>query len=270
MKHSPRNPHFMKHFLLTAACFVTACTAVQAQGYHLGLTLSPNVSFTDARELSHVGAGGQAHFGYGFIFDALFTETYAIGTGVNVFYNGGRVAYFEGTPTSEGAVIHRVELEQKQQYVEIPLTFKMRTKEIGYSTYYGQFGVGLGLNVRSEGTRTASLFATSDSLGAWDVVNEAPGDPALVSLVDQTLLFRPSMIIGLGFERRFTGTTGLAVGLRYNMALRNQYQAFPIYQTRTGNEFLFEFDENTGVEQPVSGEMKGKTGQIELCVGVMF
>ena len=36
MKHSPRNPHFMKHFLLTAACFVTACTAVQAQGYHLG------------------------------------------------------------------------------------------------------------------------------------------------------------------------------------------------------------------------------------------
>ena len=54
------------------------------------------------------------------------------------------------------------------------------------------------------------------------------------------------MIIGLGFERRFTGTTGLAVGLRYNMALRNQYQAFPIYQTRTGNEFMFEFDENTG------------------------
>ena len=127
-----------------------------------------------------------------------------------------------------------------------------------------------GLNVRSEGTRTASLFATSDSLGAWDVINEAAGDPALVSLVDQTLLFRPSMIIGLGFERRFTGTTGLAVGLRYNMALRNQYQAFPIYQTRTGNEFLFEFDENTGVEEPVSAEMKGKTGQIELCVGVMF
>ena len=89
MKHSPRNPHFMKHFLLTAACFMTACTAVQARGPHLGLTLSPNVSFTDARELSHVGAGGQAHFGYGFI-SALFTETYAIGTGVNVFYNFSR------------------------------------------------------------------------------------------------------------------------------------------------------------------------------------
>ena len=105
MKHSPRNPHFMKHFLLTAACSFATFTAVQAQGYHLGLTVSPNVSFSDARELSHVGAGGQAHFGYGFIFDALFTDTYAIGTGVNIFYNGGRVAYFEGISTADGAVI---------------------------------------------------------------------------------------------------------------------------------------------------------------------
>ena len=270
MKHSPRNPHFMKHFLVVAACSFATFTAAQAQGYHLGLTVSPNVSFSDARELSHVGAGGQAHFGYGFIFDALFTDTYAIGTGVNIFYNGGRVAYFEGISTADGEVINRVELDHKQQYVEIPLTFKMRTKEIGYSTYYGQFGVGLGLNVRSEGTRTATPFAASDSLGAWSFVNAGATDPTLVSLVDQTLLFRPSMIIGLGFERRFTGTTALAVGLRYNMGLRNQYQAFPVYQTRTGNEVIFEFDDDAGVELPVAGEMKGKTGQIELCLGVMF
>lgn len=270
MKHSPRNPHFMKHFLVVAACFFAACTAVQAQGYHLGLTVSPNVSFSDARELSHVGAGSQAHFGYGFIFDALFTDTYAIGTGVNIFYNGGRIAYFESTATADGEVINRVELDHKQQYVEIPLTFKMRTKEIGYSTYYGQFGMGLGLNVRSEGTRTATPFAAADSLGAWSFVNAGATDPILVSLVDQTLLFRPSMIIGLGFERRFTGTTALAVGLRYNMALRNQYQAFPVYQTRTGDEVIFEFDDEAGIELPVAGEMKGKTGQIELCVGVMF
>lgn len=272
MKQSPRNPHFMKQFLAFAASLlllVAAHTPAHAQGYHLGLTVSPNVSFADARELSHVAAGGQSHFGYGFIFDAMFTDTYAIGTGVNIFYNGGRVAYFEGATTAEGTVINRVELDLKQQYVEIPLTFKMRTKEIGYSTYFGQFGMGLGLNVRSEGTRTATPFAASDSLG-WAFINAGVGDPALVSLVDQTLLFRPSMIIGLGAERRFTGTTALAVALRYNMGLRNQYQAFPVYQTRTGEEVIFEFDEASGKELPVPGGMRGKTGQIELCVGVMF
>ena len=103
----------------------------------------------------------------------------------------------------------------------------MRTKEIGYSTYYGQFGVGLGLNVRSEGTRTATPFAASDSLGAWTFVNAGMTDPALVSLVDQTLLFRPSMIIGLGFERRFTGTTALAVGLRYNIGAAQPVPGVP-------------------------------------------
>ena len=129
--------------------------------------------------------------------------------------------------------------------------------------------MGLGLNVRSDGTQTATPFAASDSLG-WAFVNAGAGEPAEVSLVDQTLLFRPSMIIGLGAERRFTGTTALAVALRYNMGLRNQYQAFPIYQTRTGEDVIFEFDEASGQELPIDGEMRGKTGQIELCVGVMF
>lgn len=272
MKQSPRNPHFMKQFLSISSSILllaAAHTSAFAQGYHLGLTVSPNVSFADARELSHVSNGGLTHFGYGFIFDAMFTDTYAIGTGVNIFYNGGRVAYYEGASTADGTVINRVELDLKQQYVEIPLTFKMRTKEIGYSTYFGQFGMGLGLNVRSEGTRSATPIAVSDSLG-WAFVSAEASDPALVSLVDQTLLFRPSMIIGLGVERRFTGTTALAIALRYNMGLRNQYQAFPVYQTRTGDEVIFEFDEASGQELPTAGEMRGKTGQIELCVGVMF
>ena len=270
MKHSPRNPHFMKYFLLVAACFMASFNAVQAQGYHLGLTVSPNISFSDARELSHVGTRGQAHFGYGFIFDALFTESYSIGTGVNVFYNGGRVTYFESNTGPEGAVINRIELEQKQQYVEIPLTFKMRTKEIGYSTYYGQFGVGLGLNVRSEGMRTARLFYDSDSLGNWAFVNAVASDAELVSLVDETLLFRPSMIIGIGAERRLTGSTALVVALRYNVGLRSQYEDFGVLQSQAAESLVYEFDSVTGEELPVPIQMQGKTGQIELCFGLMF
>ena len=32
--------------------------------------------------------------------------------------------------------------------MELPLTFKLRTKEIGYTTYFGKFGGGVGLNTR--------------------------------------------------------------------------------------------------------------------------
>ena len=163
-----------------------------------------------------------------------------------------------------------MELDQRLQYVEIPLTFKMRTKEVGYTTYYGQFGIGLGLNVRAEGSRTMAAFAKADSTGALTPLTSETGPVEAVSLVDQTLLFRPSYIIGLGWERRFTGTTALAVGIRYNMAMRNQYQAFSIYQSNSADQLLLEFDEDSGQELPVASEMRGKTGQVELCVGLMF
>ena len=255
--------------LLLAVPFLWVNSA-SSQGFHLGLNIAPNVSFSDARELTHHPNGALPHFGYGFIFDAMFTDNYAIGTGVNVFYAGGSVQYFEEFTGLDGAVINRVELDQRLQYVEIPLTFKMRTKEVGYTTYYGQFGIGLGLNVRAEGSRTMAAFAKADSTGALTPLTSETGPVEAVSLVDQTLLFRPSYIIGLGWERRFTGTTALAVGIRYNMAMRNQYQEFSIYQSNSADQLLLEFDEDSGQELPVASEMRGKTGQVELCVGLMF
>ena len=36
-----------------------------------------------------------------------------------------------------------------QHWVEVPISFKFRTRQIGHITYWGQFGLGLGLNLRS-------------------------------------------------------------------------------------------------------------------------
>jgi len=130
--------------------------------------------------------------------------------------------------------------------------------------------VGFGLNVRADGTRTWTRFAEFDSTGAVQYANQSAASTNQISLVEETLLFRPSLIIALGGERRFTGTTALAFGIRYNMALRNQYQAFPVYSSLSPEQLVLEYDEETGLDVPVVGEMRGKTGQIELCVGVMF
>ena len=65
--------------LLLAVPFLWVNSA-SSQGFHLGLNIAPNVSFSDARELTHHPNGALPHFGYGFIFDAMFTENYAIGT----------------------------------------------------------------------------------------------------------------------------------------------------------------------------------------------
>jgi len=277
MEQSTRFRNFLRTLLATSGLAVLFFSPndAQSQGYHLGLQLAPNISMAEPRELSHEAIQSEAHFGYGFVFDAMFTDKYAIGTGVSVFYNGGITQHLAFQEDENGLFIEAVQLVQQQQYVEIPLTFKMRTNEIGYTTYFGQFGAGFGLNVRSEGSQKTTSFATLDSLGSvMEVVFSQPALEAAeseqVSMADRTRLFRPSMIIGLGAERRLTGSTALVFALRYNVGLRSQYEDFGVLQSQAAESLVFEFDSTTGEELPVPIQMQGKTGQIELCFGLMF
>ena len=277
MEQSTRFRNFLRTLLATSGLAVLFFSPndAQSQGYHLGLQLAPNISMAEPRELSHEAIQSEAHFGYGFVFDAMLTDKYAIGTGVNVFYNGGITQHLAFQEDENGLFIEAVQLVQQQQYVEIPLTFKMRTNEIGYTTYFGQFGAGFGLNVRSEGSQKTTSFATLDSLGSvMEVVFSQPALEAAeseqVSMADRTRLFRPSMIIGLGAERRLTGSTALVFALRYNVGLRSQYEDFGVLQSQAAESLVFEFDSTTGEELPVPIQMQGKTGQIELCFGLMF
>ena len=277
MEQSTRFRNFLRTLLATSGLAVLFFSPndAQSQGYHLGLQLAPNISMAEPRELSHEAIQSEAHFGYGFVFDAMFTDKYAIGTGVNVFYNGGITQHLAFQEDENGLFIEAVQLVQQQQYVEIPLTFKMRTNEIGYTTYFGQFGAGFGLHVRSEGSQKTTSFATLDSLGSvMEVVFSQPALEAAeseqVSMADRTRLFRPSMIIGLGAERRLTGSTALVFALRYNVGLRSQYEDFGVLQSQAAESLVFEFDSTTGEELPVPIQMQGKTGQIELCFGLMF
>ena len=243
------------------------------QDFHLGLTLSPNVGFSVPRQFSHESVKSSAHFGYGFIFDAKFTDAYAIGTGINVFHAGGVISYFEANEINDPSRIDRVELEQRLQYVELPLTFKMRTKEIGYTTYWGQFGLGLGLNVRAEGkeSRTAVAFR-NDSTQNWEFGSDVSSlaESSDVNLAEQTRLFRPSLIIGLGLERRFTGTTGISIGVRYNVGIRNQYEDLSVVKGTMEEGVDFKLDALTLNSNPQKVNMFGKSGQLELLVGLMF
>jgi hypothetical protein len=277
MEQSTRFRNFLRTLLAASGLAVLFFSPndAQSQGYHLGLQLAPNISMAEPRELSHEAIQSEAHFGYGFVFDAMFTDKYAIGTGVNVFYNGGITQHLAFQEDENGLFIEAVQLVQQQQYVEIPLTFKMRTNEIGYTTYFGQFGAGFGLNVRSEGSQKTTSFATLDSLGSvMEVVFSQPALDAAeseqVSMADRTRLFRPSMIIGLGAERRLTGSTALVFALRYNVGLRSQYEDFGVLQSQAAESLVYEFDSTTGEELPVPIQMQGKTGQIELCFGLMF
>jgi len=108
------------------------------------------------------------------------------------------------------------------------------------------------------------VVARRDSADGWleDVGEKIERNRSLSS---QTRFFRPALIVGLGMERRFTGTTALAIGIRYNMGIMSQYQDFEVIQSNGDGGVLFESDLD-----PHTLDMAGKSGQIELSIGVMF
>lgn len=232
---------FFGAFVLTFPCDVSAQdnnanpttgrARYEEPRFRMGLHFLPAVGWMDARDPHTLTDGTVTRFGFGFTADIMFADNYAIGTGINVFRNGGRLSHFDrvtGSPidlandSSEFLVLRERKLTQ--HWVELPVTFKFRTREIGHITYWGQFGLGLGLNLR----------ATADDVVDYRYRNDDPVDPlwaeesviGQVSLEDvpvenQVALMRAAMIVGLGIEYNLSGKTALLVGATFNNGLFN-------------------------------------------------
>lgn len=238
-----------------------SCSQAQAQyrGYRMGMSIDPNVSWMVSRDLEHVTDGARAHFGWQFMADILFTETYAIGTGIHVFRTGSAVEYWEATSDS---TVSRVSRNFNNQYVELPLTFKLRTKEIGYTTYYGKFGGGLGLNIRREAEE--DRYLAYEKLGEeWVELDRPAPDPELIS-GEFASLFRASLIVGMGFERKIAGNTAIMVGLTYNNSLFSTHQGQELVQADQNGQPRLEG------EAPATTNMLGHDSFVSLTLGVVF
>ena len=137
--------------LLTTLSFAQT-TKTPTNKFRLGFKVSPNVSWL-ASDNSNMTVGETSlQFGYGLNFDIFFAENYAIGTGFNINNTGGKYSYFaeytgDDFDANDVALTNMKQVglssrDLRLQYLQIPLTFKMKTNEIGYITYWGQFTDG--------------------------------------------------------------------------------------------------------------------------------
>ena len=201
--------------------------------FRMGLHLLPSIAWLDARDGSTVSDGSISRFGFGFTADIMFANNYAIGTGVNVFRNGGKLTTIErltGDPLDPANdttqfVVQR-ERTLTQHWVELPVSFKFRTREIGHITYWGQFGLGLGLNLRATADDRVQYRFRNDPLiitgNTW-VEDLETGEIEYqdVPVEDEVALMRAAMIVGLGIEYNLSGKTALLLGATFNNGLFN-------------------------------------------------
>jgi hypothetical protein len=141
----------------------------------------------------------------------------------------------------------------KLQYIDIPLTLKLKTNEIGYMTYYGQFGMDLGFNIKA---RKDVEYHFSDG------IDRTIDDE---NILDETRFFRTAMQIGLGAEYNISGSTTIVAGLVWNNGLNSVIGRKYFSQDDSGNPII---TDNNQVRE--GGKIKAISNYLGLTIGVFF
>ncbi len=200
--------------LLILAGFVSK--AQDDEGLHFGLKITPSIAWLRTDSKGVESDGSKFGFCYGLITEFKFSDHYSFATGVDVTYRGGKLRQTTETNDNITKIVTIAESASTLQYIELPVTLKLKTNEIGYLTYYLQAGLAPGINIRSRGdikinTQTTTLATNSTVTSNVEFTDE--------DIQDDINNINLSMIIGGGVEYTLSGSTVLLVGLQFNNGL---------------------------------------------------
>lgn len=211
--------------LVAFALSAATLTAQDDVGVRFGLKLSPNLSFVNP-ETKNVKANGA---GLGFTFGLMLelpiggTGNYRFATGLNL--NSMKAKFSEEYTYVDNLVDPKKTRDLSRdvalQYVELPLTVKLMTNEIGYMRYFAVVGAGNAFNVKAKADFvTPKVIATLPDADKTPVVEKFE-EIENENYQDDIALYKASLIVGAGFEYNFSGNTALMVGLTYNNGFTN-------------------------------------------------
>lgn len=209
----------MKKALLILIAAVMAAPSMNAQddaGVRLGIKVAPNLSWTKADTKGLESDGSKIGLTFGLVTEFPFGSNgnYRFGTGLFLNYVGGNFkqsqTYIDG---NSQLVTKELSNKTKLQYVELPLTMKLMTNEIGYMRYYGRLGFSTAFNISAKGNYEEIAAGSNGVLGV--VVKE---DEDIKNKIQP---FRAGLIVGAGMEYNFSGSTTVQVGVNYHNGLTN-------------------------------------------------
>jgi len=204
-----KNPKIMKKILSFALALSLSMAAFAQKSFQLGLQLSPNISWINPDSDGLESEGSKIGFSYGLIGDFNISDNYAFSTGITLLSAGGKISYPDRQEISGiGNQAGRTTADVRLKYIQIPLTLKLKTNEIGYMKYYGQFGFGAAFNYDATADKEFKYLSTTTSEDEADYGSEIN-------------LFRASLIVGLGAEYNLSGNTSLIFGLSFDNGFLN-------------------------------------------------
>ena len=182
--------------------------------FRFGLKAAPSVSWLkpDTKEFKQEKAG--LKFSYGLMTEFALAENYSFVTGLEVTTVGGGLtfpdsSYYMSDPADSLSVYFLNTRTYDLKYVDLPILLKMKTNEIGYMTYFGQFGFNLSFRTKARADDTGTLKGSS---------NVEFSD---IEIEKDINLLRVALNLGLGAEYNVTGNTSIIFGLSYSNGFTN-------------------------------------------------
>ncbi|MFM1998753.1 MAG: hypothetical protein RL204_700 [Bacteroidota bacterium] len=246
--------------LLTLSAIIT--NAQDFQKFKIAARFSPGIAWMKPDSKYITNEGNVARFGFGISMDIHFTENYAFGTGLEVTRMGGSLSYLNSARYDGVDYVMSRTRDYRLQYVEVPLTLKLRTNEIGYITYWGQFGIIPGLNINAKGDDTVDfLYGKSDTgWGETDRVSFSSEDEDIKNDIN---IFRVGLLIGAGIEYSLSGNTAVLAGISYNNGFTDVLDG-DLVVTDESDKPVFEGG------NPKKNEMKSMSNILQLNIGIKF
>lgn len=220
----------MKRKIITSLLILPfLCGNIFAQGGNktddrkviFGLKAGANLSWykADTRNLSK--GGFKPGFSYGIMGDYNFQPNYSASFELLISTINGKLA-FKDSMTYLNKRAGNIEYAYSNRYVQIPISIKFRTKEIGYMKYFAQFGLAPGIRVSSRAKLSGSNLPWPEE-DIKSIKTNDNGDDMFhaTEFDDQVRFVNIPLIIGGGIEYNLSGNTSIYANLRYENGFTN-------------------------------------------------
>lgn len=188
---------------------------------HFGLSITPSIAWLKAEDPlppALDGNGSKVGFAFGLMTEFSFSRNYSFATGIDINYRGGNLKSLTKTASIGGSPGDSLSTlttsNYTLEYIEIPLTLKMKTNEIGYLTYFGQVGLAPGINISSKADIHTEIQTVNGA--GTPTTPTTSTDASGVDASSAINTFNLSLIISIGAEYSLGGSTTALAAITFN------------------------------------------------------
>ena len=275
--------------ILTALTLVlfTGTTFAQdeTKGFRFGLRIDPMLSWykpDNEKKFENLGTG--LGFGWGLHLEFKIAETFSFYSTFGLQYDKGKLSYFPQGSTTADSVFYRIDgndefvewqsasingngskdtastllmLNERVfsvNYANIGFGLKMKTKEIGYLTYFGHFGGNIGIKTKAKANDQVYFYGKD--------LNTTPssGEKSALDITSELQPLKIGLTIGAGAEYNISGSTSLLFGLTYNHGVTNVL--------KKNSDFLRTIKDGTSNIESIT--QQATVRNITLTIGILF